>query len=389
MEESSFGKACIYLDNAATTVIDRRVLDAMYGIMAQGQTGNAHARHHSFGAAAHNAVRLARKQVAESIGADESEIVFTSGATEANNLAIKGIASHLKTAGKTHLITSAVEHASVLEPLKALEKQGFQLSVLPVKPCGMIEADMIERAIKPETGLVCVQAVNNEVGVIQPIQEITTMLAGRGVLFHCDAAQALGKTNFAVGEGIDFASLSAHKAYGPQGIGALYVRADKRVLLEALNDGGGQESGLRSGTLPTALCVGFGKACSVLEDDTERIRELRSTFLSFIDRLKPIVYGHSYPQWNVPGILNIRFEGIDTETLVMALPDIAFGIGSACSSEGAKLSHVVRAITGSDQAALESLRLSFGRYTTPQEIRTAADLMIEAIEKIRELQGVA
>lgn len=385
----AFADNCIYLDNAATTAVDRRVLDAMYGVMSQGRMGNAHARHHVFGAAAHNSVESARRLVADSIGAQSGEIVFTSGATEANNLAIKGIASYLKSEGKTHLITSAVEHASVLEPLRELEAQGFELTVLGVKPCGMIEADMIERVLRADTGLVCVQAVNNEVGVIQPIEEISEMLNGKGVLFHCDAAQALGKTAFDVSNRVDFASLSAHKVYGPQGIGALFVRSDKKHLLASVNKGGGQESGLRSGTLPAALCVGFGKACSLLEDDTRHLRGLRWSFLNRLDCLKPIVYGHSHPQWNVPGILNIRFKGIETETLIMALPDLAFGVGAACSSGGAKLSHVVLATTGSEQAARESLRISFGRFTTHQEIRRAADLIIEAVEEIRELQGVA
>jgi cysteine desulfurase len=385
----AFATNSIYLDNAATTALDRRVLDVMYGIMAQGHAGNAHARHHVYGSAAHNSVQAARRQVADTIGADGGEIVFTSGATEANNLAIKGLAAHLREVGKIHLIASAVEHASVLEPLRALAEDGFELTVLAVKPCGMIEADMIERALRPDTGLVCVQAVNNEVGVIQPIEEIAEMLAGRGVLFHCDAAQALGKLKFKVHAGIDFASLSSHKVYGPQGVGALYVRADKKQLLAAVNNGGGQESGLRSGTLPTALCAGFGKACTLIEDDSPHLRGLRWAFLNRIGWLKPVVYGHSHPDWNVPGILNIRFKGIETETLIMALPDLAFGIGAACSSGGAKLSHVVRATTGSEQAARESLRLSFGRFTTHQEIRRAADLIIDAVENIRELQGVA
>ncbi len=389
---------CIYLDNAATTALDRRVLDTMYGIMAQGHSGNAHARHHVYGVAAYNSVQAARRQVAEAIGAyragagntaEIGEVIFTSGATEANNLAIKGIAAHLKSIGKTHLVCSAVEHASVLEPLKALAREEFELTVLAVKPCGMIEADMIERALRPDTGLVCVQAVNNEVGVIQPIEEIARMLSGRDVLFHCDAAQALGKIDFDVAVGVDFASLSSHKVYGPQGVGALYVRAERKQLLSAVNEGGGQEFGLRSGTLPAALCAGFGKACSLIEDDSRHLRGLRWALLNRIAWLKPIVYGHSHPQWNVPGILNIRFEGIDSETLIMALPDLAFGMGAACSSGGAKLSHVVRATTGSEQAARESLRISFGRYTTHQEIRRAADLIVEAVENIKELQGVA
>lgn len=385
-DASNLSSACVYLDNAATTAVDRRVLDTIYGVMSSGRIGNSGARHHQFGAAAHNLTQVARAQVADAIDARPNEIIFTSGATEANNLAIKGIADHLKASGKTHVITSSVEHRSVLEPLQSLRSQGFEITEAAVKPCGMLEAHMIKPLMRAETGLVCVQAVNNETGTIQPIDEIASMLEGTGVLFHCDAAQALGKINFSTATKFDFASLSAHKVYGPQGIGALYVRSDKKSLLNPQNVGGGQEAGLRSGTLPVALCAGFGKACSLIEDDKKHLKSLRWEFLNRISWLQPEIFGHSDPGWNVPGILNIRFPGVESEVLVMALPDVAFGIGAACSN---KPSHVIRAITGSEQAARESLRISFGRYTTHEEIRRAADLIIDAIENIKFLEGVA
>ncbi|MBC7999970.1 MAG: cysteine desulfurase [Leptolyngbya sp.] len=385
-EQSNLSPASIYLDNAATTMVDRRVLDAMYGVMSSGRVGNAGARHHQAGAAAHNLTQVARAQVAEAIGARASEIIFTSGATEANNLAIKGIAAHLKASGKTHIITSAVEHKSVLETLRALRAEGFDITECAVKPCGMIEAKMIKHHMRDETGLVCVQAVNNETGTIQPIDEIAAMLEGTGVLFHCDGAQALGKIKFSTKSKFDFASLSAHKVYGPQGIGALYVRSEMKSLVKPLNSGGGQEFGLRAGTLPVALCVGFGKACTLLENDRQHLQSLRWEFLNRISWLNPEVFGHSDPEWNVPGILNLRFPGVETETLVMSLPSLAFGLGAACSDQA---SHVIRAITGSDQAARESFRLSFGRFTTHEEIRRAADLLIDALENIKDLQGVA
>lgn len=373
-------KKPLYLDHAATTAPDPRVVEGMLPWLAA--PANAGARHHAFGAAAAQAVRRARAQVAERIGAAPEEIVFTSGATEANNFAIKGLARRLKAAGKTHVIASAVEHKSVLEPLAALE--GFSVSVLPVKPCGMIEAETVEKSLTPQTGLVCIQAVNNETGTIQPVAEIADRLRGRDILFHCDAAQALGKTGFTVA-GLDSAALSAHKLYGPQGIGALYIR---NRAVDPLHHGGGQENGLRSGTLPVALCAGFGIACAVAEDDSAEMQGTRTAFLQKISLLNPVVHGHSDPAWNVPGIINLRFPGIDGETLVMALPGLAFGLGAACNNGEDGASRVIAAIAGKD-AAREAIRLSFGRFTTRQDMEDAADQIAAAVADIRKMQEAA
>lgn len=379
----------LYLDYAATTPLDPEVLDVILPWLKNGQA-NAHARHHAHGQEAAQVVEQARKQIARRIGAESAEVIFTSGATEANNLVLTGLVNHLKNSWKTHIVTSAVEHKSVLATLKSLEAKGFSLSILPVKPCGMIEADMIDKALTPKTGLVSVQAVNNETGTIQPLEEIAAMLKGRGILFHCDAAQALGKIDFDVRRaGADFASLSAHKIHGPQGIGALYIKADKRKTLDPLHHGGGQEDGLRSGTLPVALCAGFGAACELAVDDRQRLQGLRKAFLKKLWALDPVVYGHTDAAWNAPGILNIRFPGIDNETLVMALPGLSFGLGSACSSAGNRYSHVIKAITGSEKTAAESIRISFGRFTTGDELDDAANQIIAAVTEIRMLQKAA
>lgn len=378
----------IYLDHAATTPLARRVLDAMLPFLSERQPGNAHARHHGFGAVADKAVQTARGQIAERIGALPEEILFTSGATEANNLIINGLARHLKATGKTHIVTCAVEHKSVLEPLKELK--GFTLSILPVKPCGMIEADKIEKALTPETGFVTIQAVNNETGTIQSLAEISAMLRGRGVLFHTDAAQALGKIDFNTARaGVDFSSLSSHKAYGPQGIGALYIKSGLREFLTPMQRGGGQEQGLRSGTLPTALCAGFGAACALIRNNQAVLQKRRERFLERLAPLQPLIHGHADPAWNTPGILNIRFPGIDNEVLVMALPGLAFGVGSACGGADNVPSPVITAMTGSEQAAKEAIRLSFGGLTGMLELQEAANQILAAVTEIRKMQEAA
>ncbi len=384
--EKKYTSSCIYLDNAATSPLDPGVLEVMQSILSKAVIGNAHSKHHPYGAASSMLIQKSREQVASSIDARTEEIVFTSGATESNNTVIKGLADSLKKIGKTRILTSAVEHKSVLQSLAYLAEQGFQIEVLPVKSCGMLTADVVEEALDDTTGLVCIQAVNNETGTIQPIRNIAKILKQRDILLHCDAAQALGKVPFSVKDGVDFASFSAHKVYGPQGIGALYVNADRRSLLKPLQEGGGQEHGLRSGTLPVALCAGFGKACSLIEDDREHLQGLRQSFLSRIASLKPVVYGHWELRANVPGILNLRFPGIDNDTLIVSLPGLALGTGSACSSSGTSLSHVIKAITGDDQAARECIRISFGRFTTPEEMAQAAEEMIIAVSAIRKLQ---
>ena len=378
---------CIYLDYAATTPLDRSVLDLMHSIMKKVVVGNAQSTHHPFGAVADLIVRNARQQVAASIGANPNEIVFTSGATESNNLAIKGLARHLKAVGKTRIITTEVEHKSILAPLAQLEAFGFEIVRLLPRPCGMITPDIIERAIDARTGLVCVQGVNNELGTIQPVAKIAEVLKEHKILFHCDAAQALGKIPFSVASApVDFASLSAHKIHGPQGIGCLYVRTENSKRLEPLLAGGGHEHGLRSGSLPVALCAGFGAACSLIDDDRIRLQSMRTSFIGRISGLNPVVYGHCEPHGNVPGILNMRFPGIDSETLVMALPGLALGIGSACTRTGARLSHVIQSVTGGEQASRETVRISFGRLTTVQEMDGAAEQIIAAVTGIRELQ---
>jgi cysteine desulfurase len=379
---------CIYLDDAATTRMDPRVLQAMHRVLADGTLGNAHARQHAFGTAAHQIIKSAREQVAHAIDASADEIVFTSGATESNNLALRGLARHLKSQGRTHIITSAVEHKSVLEPLRSLMDEGFQVSILPVKPCGMLEASEIARAIRPETGLVSVQSVNNEVGTVQPLHEIAEILVERKIYFHTDAAQALGKLPFSVRKSrVNLASFSAHKVYGPQGIGALYVNRQLMELMEPMQRGGGQESGLRSGTSPTALCAAFGEACRLVDVDRSANESMRRRFLERISCLNPVVHGHRHADWRVPNIVSIRFPGIENEVLVMELPGLAVGIGSACNSRSVKGSHVIEAITGSQQAALETIRLSFGRMTSVDDLDEAADRLIATVLEIRDTQG--
>lgn len=374
--------AAIYLDDAATTALDQSVLDAMMPWMGKTRPGNPHARHHGHGNAAHHAVQLARGQIANAIGAKAEQIIFTSGATEANHLALRGLRHHLRSTGRMHIITTAVEHSSILSMMDELRADGFAITILPVQKCGMIEADMIAPAITPQTGLVVVQAVNNELGVIQPIDEIAAMLRGRGILFHVDAAQGLGRIPVDLNAwNADFISLSAHKIHGPQGIGALYIK--NTGLLHVIS--GGQEQGLRAGTLPVAQCVGFGAACVLINHDRERLQKLRENFLARLAPLNPVVHGHADPVWNVPGILNLRFPGIDHETLVMVLPELSFGTGAACT---AGPSHVITAIAGTD-AAGEAIRLSFGRMTSQDDLTKAAEMFLSAITEIKTMQEAA
>jgi cysteine desulfurase len=356
--------AALYLDDAATTAPDRRVLDAMLPWMGETHPGNPHARHHTHGRAAYQAVQKAREQIAAAIGATADQIIFTSGATESNHLALRGLRRHLRQTGRTHIITTQVEHSSILGMMDELREDGFTITILPVQKCGMIEADMIAPAITPQTGLVVVQAVNNELGVIQPLAEIAIMLAGRGVLLHVDAAQALGRIPVDLaGWNADFISFSAHKIHGPQGIGALYIKDDG--ILNAMT--GGQEKGLRAGTIPVALCAGFGAACAFIDHDRDRLQRMRDAFLAHLSPLDPVVYGHADPVWNVPGILNLRFPGIDHETLV---------------------SHVITAIAGADAAA-QAIRLSFGRMTLEQDLHRAADMILSAVTDIKTMKEVA
>jgi len=408
-------RTVLYLDHAAASVLCPEARQAMDAALGAGP-GNAGARHHASGAAAHAAIEKARAQVAPAFGASADEIIFTSGATEANNLAIGGLRDFLKEAGRTHIVSSAAEHKSVLAPLAALEREGFTVTLAPVKSCGMVDEAALARAIRPETGLVSVQMVNNELGTIQPVSEIKSMLSSMlrpDILLHTDAAQAPGKMAFSLAEtGADLASLSAHKMHGPQGIGALYVRAGISGCLKARNLGGGQEGGLRSGTVPAFLCAGFGAAAeataaAALSDDRQRFQRWREDFIARLREAcggcpgmpMPIVQGHNDPDWNVPNILSLRFPGIDNEALVMALPGLAFGTGSACGAGRGEHSHVIAAIGdgggagggdgGGGAAARETIRLSFGRFNVWPELRDAADRIAEAVIEISKLKEVA
>ena len=383
--------AFVNMDYAATTPIDPAVAGLVSEILQNHAIGNPHAKHHTAGVRAAAIVEEARWKVAQAVGASAKEIIFTSGATESNNTVFQGLLDSLIDSGRNHVVTSAVEHSSVLGPLEFLRSRGLEVSLVEPKPCGMIEADMLARALRPNTGLVSIQAVNNELGTIQPLSEIRQVLNRDSILFHTDASQALGKIPFDVtGVGVDFASFSSHKIYGPQGVGALFVSASKASLLEPILRGGGQQTGLRSGTVPVALTAGFGLACSLLVDDRNRLQTLRSILLDSLSELSLEVYGHSDPDWNVPGILSLRIEGIDNETLSMELQDLAFGQGAACSSskrEASKGSHVIWATTRSEAAASETIRLSFGRFTTEFDIAIAASRLCSAVSRIREIQG--
>ncbi|MBI1271682.1 aminotransferase class V-fold PLP-dependent enzyme [bacterium] len=380
-------QAPIYMDYASTTHIDPRALTRLYELLSDKTIGNPHAVHHQFGRRAKHVITEARSQVASRVGSKSSEITFTSGATESNNLVLSGLADYLRLAGNTHIISSAIEHKSILSPLARLQEQGFKITLLQPQPCGMIDSSTVENALRPNTGLVTIQTVNNEVGTIQPLAEIAEVLEGKDVLFHTDSAQALGKLNLDLSRtGVDFASLSSHKAHGPQGVGALFVKSGREKLLQPQLLGGNQEWGLRSGTVPVALCGSFGTACSVIVDDRSRILSLRQRLLQRLEALRPFVHGHWDQEWNVPGILNLRFPGIDSETLMMALPRVALSSGAACSEAKDSSSHVIAAMTGSTEFAGEAVRLSFGRFTTEGEIDYLADQLIDAVISIRNLQ---
>jgi cysteine desulfurase len=374
----------LYLDYAATAPLKTGALERMMPFMSA--PANAHARHHLYGANAARALESARGAVASKIGAPPAQIIFTSGATEANNLAIKGLADTLKARGKNHIITSMVEHKAVLETMKYMQTQGFEVTYLRPKSCAMIEADFVAAALTPQTGLVSIQAVNNELGTIQPLAEIAEILKGRDILFHSDAAQALGKMTLDVGAmGVDLMSLSSHKIGGPQGVGALYAK-DAKLLAPQMH-GGGQEAGLRSGTVPTFLCVGFGAACEMIIDHRATFQAMRADFLKRLEPLAPIVYGHRDPEWNVPNILNLRFEGIENDMLVMALPALAFGTGSACSAGGSALSHVIETIE-SAQAATETIRLSWGDNINVTDLNAAANMIFATVTEIYQSMGI-
>jgi len=378
----------IYLDYQATTPCDPRVVEAMLPYFTE-KFGNPHSRNHAYGWEAEEAVEQAREQVAAIIGADPKEIIFTSGATESNNLAIKGVANFYRDK-KDHIITVVTEHKCVLDSCRHLEQEGFKVTYLPVHKNGLIDLAQLEAAITDRTALVSVMAVNNEIGVIQPLAEIGAICRKHHVFFHTDAAQGVGKMPLDVNAmNIDLMSISGHKIYGPKGIGALFVRRRPRVRLQAIINGGGQERGMRSGTLPTPMIVGLGEACRIAQAEmgveNERMHALRDRLLTGINARLPECYVNGDLEQRVPGNLNISFAFVEGEGLMMGVKDIAVSSGSACTSASLEPSYVLRALGLDAEMAHTSLRLGFGRFTTEAEIDYAINHIVEAVSRLREL----
>ncbi|MEW6329933.1 MAG: IscS subfamily cysteine desulfurase [Pseudomonadota bacterium] len=382
-------KKPIYLDYSATTPVDPRVADKMCSYLTpDGEFGNPASRSHPFGWHAEEAVEEARANVAALIGADPKEIVWTSGATESDNLAIKGVASFYGKKGK-HIVTCKTEHKAVLDTCRQLEREGFEVTYLDPEPNGLLDLGKLEAAIRKDTILVSVMHVNNEIGVIQDIAAIGKLARERGVLFHCDAAQSTGKVPIDVNAmNVDLLSMSAHKTYGPKGVGALYVRRKPRVRLEAQMHGGGHERGMRSGTLATHQCVGMGEAFRFAREEMateiERIRGLRDRLLNALKDM-PEVYVNGDLENRVAHNLNMSFNFVEGESLIMALKDIAVSSGSACTSASLEPSYVLRALGRNDELAHSSIRFTIGRFTTAEEIDYAAALVREKVAKLREL----
>ncbi|MFT3956394.1 MAG: IscS subfamily cysteine desulfurase [Piscinibacter sp.] len=377
----------IYLDYAATTPVDPRVVQQMLPFLYE-QFGNPASRSHAYGWAAEEAVEIAREQVAALIGADPREIVWTSGATESNNLAIKGAAQFHKGKGR-HLITLKTEHKAVLDTMRELERDGFEVTYLDVMANGLVDLDVLTAALRPDTILVSVMYVNNEIGVIQDIPAIGALCRARGILFHVDAAQASGKLAIDLSElPVDLMSLSAHKTYGPKGIGALYVRRKPRVRIEAQIHGGGHERGMRSGTLPTHQIVGMGEAYRLAREgmasENERIRSLRDRLLAGLQAI-PEVRINGDLERRVPHNLNISFQFVEGESLLMGMKGIAVSSGSACTSASLEPSYVLRALGLSDEIAHSSIRFSVGRFTTAEEVDRAIEQVKTTVERLRRL----
>ena len=380
-------KTPVYLDYAATTPVDKRVAEKMIPYLTE-TFGNPASNSHAFGWTAEEAVEKARADIAALINADSKEIVFTSGATESNNLAIKGAAHFYKSKGN-HLITVKTEHKAVLDTMRELERQGFEVTYLGVQENGLINLEELKAAIRDDTILISVMWVNNEIGVVQDIPAIGEICRERKIIFHVDAAQACGKVPVDVEAAkIDLLSMSGHKVYGPKGIGALYVRRKPRVRLEAQMHGGGHERGFRSGTLPTHQIVGMGEAFRIakeeLEQDMAHYRKLRDIFLKGIEGIEE-VYINGDLEHRAPNNLNVSFNFVEGESLIMAVKELAVSSGSACTSASLEPSYVLRALGRNDELAHSSLRITFGRMTTEEEVQFAAELIKSKIGKLREL----
>jgi len=378
----------LYLDYQATTPTDPRVVEAMEPYWTA-KFGNPHSRNHHFGWEAEDAVEIARGHMASLINANAKEVIFTSGATESNNLAIKGAAKFYGDK-KNHIITCVTEHKCVLETCRALQQDGFDVTYLPVQENGLIDLDVLRAAITEKTLLVSIMAVNNEIGVIQPLKEIGQMCRENKVLFHTDAAQAVGKIPLDVEDmNIDMMSVSGHKFYGPMGIGALFVRRKPRVRLVPLIHGGGQERGMRSGTLPTPLVVGFGKACELaskeMAAEAERLRGFQAKLFEGLKERIPEIYLNGDIDHCIPGNLNISFAYVEGEGLMMGIKDLAVSSGSACTSASLEPSYVLRALGVDVELAHTSLRLGLGRFTTAEDIDYAIERIAKEVNRLREL----
>jgi len=377
----------IYLDYSATTPVDPRVAQKMIPYLTE-IFGNAASRSHAFGWKAEEGVEEARENVAALINADPKEIVWTSGATEGNNLAIKGAANFYKTKGK-HIITQKTEHKAVLDTVRELERQGFEATYLEVQQNGLVDVEQFKAAIRPDTILASIMMVNNEIGVIQPVEQIAEICRGKGIIFHCDAVQGAGRVDIDLQKfKADLLTITAHKIYGPKGIGALYIRRKPRVRIEAQIHGGGHERGFRSGTLPTHQIVGFGEAARLakleMAEENRRIGALRDRLWDKVKDMEE-VYVNGDLERRIPHNLNVSFNFVEGESLIMAVKDIAVSSGSACTSASLEPSYVLRALGRSDELAHSSVRLTLGRFTTEQEVDFAADLLRRKVEKLREL----
>ncbi len=377
----------IYLDYSATTPVDPRVAEKMIPWLTE-QFGNPASRSHAFGWDAEKAVEEARGQVAALVNADPKEIIWTSGATESNNLAIKGAAHFYKGKGK-HVITLKTEHKAVLDTVRELEREGFEATYLDVQENGLVDLDVFKAALRPDTIVVSVMFVNNEIGVVQPIAELGEICREKGIVFHVDAAQATGKVEVDLDRlKVDLMSFSAHKTYGPKGVGALYVRRKPRVRLEAQMHGGGHERGLRSGTLAPHQIVGMGEAFRIAREEmaseNERVRALRDKLLAGLTDIEA-TYVNGDLEHRVPHNLNISFAYVEGESLIMAIKDIAVSSGSACTSASLEPSYVLRALGRNDELAHSSIRFTIGRFTTEEEIDYTIDLLHKKIGKLREL----
>src|SRR5499427_643056 len=382
-------KLPIYMDNHATTPMDPRVLEAMLPYFME-KFGNAASRNHPFGWTAEEAVENAREQIAKLVGATAKEIIFTSGATESDNLAIKGVAEMYREKGN-HIITAVTEHKAVLDTCKRLEKYGYRVTYLPVQKDGLVDLEDLKRAIDDKTILVTIMAANNEIGVLQPIREIGKICRERGVLFHSDAVQAVGKVPIDVNkDNIDLASITAHKIYGPKGVGALYVRRkNPRVQISAIIDGGGHERGMRSGTLNVPSIVGLGKACAIAQEDLPkescRLAGLRNRLKDRIMGKLDEVYINGSMEHRLPGNLNISFAYVEGESLLMGINDVAVSSGSACTSATLEPSYVLKALGTGDDLAHSSIRFGIGRFNTEEEVDYVADKLSSVVTRLRDM----